>query len=326
MQNNNRETGLTKSVSLFSCAASVVLLLAFVVTHAWRIDIFMMATVFPVVIWFVAGITLALFVGSLNKCRIGLVISWLMVAIVLGDAPQSMIRSFIPSSLQDNGNEIRIVSLNCLSESDAARECMSLNPDVILLQESPYRKSLERIATDFPGYSIVWTKNASMLVRGSVTPFTTPRKLAGEFVFANVHLTNGAKFNVASLRLIPSPKRINVWNRHAWIEFAVNRRRRRKELSEILHGINSQLQNDPIVIGGDFNAPARDAIFDLLKPNLRDAFPEAGRGWGKTITNDYPVQRIDQIWISSHFRARSLTARKSVHSDHRMVVCDLQMR
>lgn len=288
----------------------------------------MMATIFPVSIWFVAGLSLAIFFGGPRKWRTGLVIAWLIAATVLGDAPQSMIRQFIPSGpdATDKGNEVRVVSLNCLSKPGAVRECMSLEPDIILLQEFPYRAALQQIAADFPVYSVVWSTDASILVRGSVTPFATPRKLTGGYVCANVHLTNGVKFKVASLRLIHSPLRFDIWNRQAWSEFARNRRQRRKQLTDILRGINAPLQEDPIVIGGDFNAPARDAIFDLLKPNLRDAFPEAGRGWGKTIVNDFPVQRIDQVWISSHFHAQSVTARKTLHSDHRMVVCDLLLR
>jgi len=49
----------------------------------------------------------------------------------------------------------------------------------------------------------------------------------------------------------------------------------------------------------------------------------AGIGWGSTGTNHYPLFRVDQIWVSRHFRAESVTAQKTIHSDHRMVLCDL---
>ena len=78
-------------------------------------------------------------------------------------------------------------------------------------------------------------------------------------------------------------------------------------------------------MGGDFNAPAGDAIFELLYPNLRDAFGEAGVGWGNTITNDYPFLRIDQVWVSHHFQVQRVISRKTAFSDHRMVICDLQL-
>ena len=81
-----------------------------------------------------------------------------------------------------------------------------------------------------------------------------------------------------------------------------------------------------LIVGGDFNAPPRDAALTPLRPRLFDTFTEAGRGWGNTGTNDYPLFRVDQIWASRGFKAESVTAHKTIHSDHRMVVCDLVLR
>jgi endonuclease/exonuclease/phosphatase (EEP) superfamily protein YafD len=85
-------------------------------------------------------------------------------------------------------------------------------------------------------------------------------------------------------------------------------------------------QNSPTILGGDFNASARDAIFEILKPDLRDGWPIAGRGWGKTIVNNAPVHRIDQIWISPQFTPESVTAQPSNGSDHRMVIGDYWLK
>ena len=79
----------------------------------------------------------------------------------------------------------------------------------------------------------------------------------------------------------------------------------------------------PVVFGGDFNAPAGDALFSLARPRFHDTFAEGGRGWGNTVLNELPAERFDQIWSSACFRATSVIARKTVHSDHRMVVADL---
>jgi hypothetical protein len=81
-----------------------------------------------------------------------------------------------------------------------------------------------------------------------------------------------------------------------------------------------------VVLGGDFNAPQGDAVFRCLTPRLHDAFREGGRGWGDTITNDVPFLRIDQVWVSRVFRAVSVVTRRTRHSDHRFVVCDLTIR
>ena len=77
------------------------------------------------------------------------------------------------------------------------------------------------------------------------------------------------------------------------------------------------------MIGGDFNAPGGDQIYQTMAPRFRDSWAVAGRGWGKTSLNEYPIHRIDQIWITDDFKPVNVTARKSEGSDHRMVICDL---
>ena len=83
----------------------------------------------------------------------------------------------------------------------------------------------------------------------------------------------------------------------------------------------------PAIVGGDFNAPAGDAVFDLLKDaGFRDAFAEAGSGWPDTYPNAAPMLRIDHLWVNSPVRPVRAAAVKTVYSDHRMVVCDFFLR
>jgi vancomycin resistance protein VanJ len=78
-----------------------------------------------------------------------------------------------------------------------------------------------------------------------------------------------------------------------------------------------------VIVGGDFNAPAGDAIFRLLRPFLKDSFGEAGTGWGNTALNSIPISRPDQIWISHPGAVFGARAQQTAHSDHRMVIADL---
>jgi endonuclease/exonuclease/phosphatase (EEP) superfamily protein YafD len=82
-------------------------------------------------------------------------------------------------------------------------------------------------------------------------------------------------------------------------------------------------QSRPLIIGGDFNAPPNDGALAPLRLRLVDTFRQAGRGWGNTGTNRFPFFRVDQIWAGGSLRAESVFAQRTVHSDHRMVVCDL---
>lgn len=65
----------------------------------------------------------------------------------------------------------------------------------------------------------------------------------------------------------------------------------------------------PIIMGGDFNSPAGDAVFRLIPARLHDSFREGGIGWGDTAFNHVPVLRVDQVWISDQLRADVVVAR-----------------
>ncbi len=76
-------------------------------------------------------------------------------------------------------------------------------------------------------------------------------------------------------------------------------------------------------MAGDCNTPGGDAIFRELQPQMHGAYREDGAGWCNTFQNDFPILRIDQVWLSQHWNAAYLTARRTQNSDHRLVICDL---
>ena len=167
--------------------------------------------------------------------------------------------------------------------------------------------------------------DAALAARGSITPVAIPDRVRNNAVIARVLLTGGDDVRIASLRLEPPLVRVDLWSPDCWREQTANRRRRRSELGAICDTVRESADGLPTIVGGDFNAPPGDAVFAVLKPELHDAFAEAGRGWGNTIINAASFFRIDQIWLSPHFRAVDVYARTTKHSDHRMVVCDVEL-
>ena len=143
---------------------------------------------------------------------------------------------------------------------------------------------------------------------------------------SRVRLTSGLEVEVVSAHLLPPLFRFDLWSAACWRQQRQNREARRAQVEQIAAQLTAVPPGAPLIVGGDFNAPARDAALRPLQPRLRDTFREAGAGWGDTATNDTPVLRIDQVWVSDHFRAALVVARKTRHSDHRMVVCDLVPR
>lgn len=83
-----------------------------------------------------------------------------------------------------------------------------------------------------------------------------------------------------------------------------------------------------LVLAGDFNATMDHAPLQrLVSGGLRDAFDEAGRGWGATWPRwDWPmppVMRLDHVLVSDAVTVTSVRDEVSVGSDHRRLVVEL---
>ena len=159
------------------------------------------------------------------------------------------------------------------------------------------------------------------MARGRLT--LRKRSPKGTWVWATWHRNRG-DIEVVSLRLSPVPLRFDFWSADCWLAMTQLRATHRSEIAELLTALSAVAADRPCIIGGDFNTPAGDDSLSQLSLTHRDAFDEAGIGWGNTIVNGITVHRIDQIWINRHFRASRVQAVRSQHSDHALVVGDLQ--
>ncbi|NQT13978.1 MAG: endonuclease/exonuclease/phosphatase family protein [Planctomycetes bacterium] len=331
MSSNRR--GRWTSLHRVLSVASIVLWTFVGLCYFVRFDCCALVTVFPAWVWLIPGLSLAVSESRRGNRRLGVAILGLWLAFLLwfADTPASLLRAVVNSAssrdLAEPDRALRVITLNCATSAEAAREVAEYRPDVVLLQESPSRKQLEALAQRLYGDEggVVWGPDASIVARGCVTAVETPASLRGECAQARIRLDSGAEVTVVSLRLTPSTFRLDFWAPGCWKDYADNRRERRRQLLEMLQETAAIASSGPLVFGGDFNAAPGDAVFCPLRPRLVDAFFRAGVGWGGTILNDRPVLRIDQVWVSDHFSPTRVFAKRTRHSDHRMVVCDLTL-
>ena len=78
------------------------------------------------------------------------------------------------------------------------------------------------------------------------------------------------------------------------------------------------------MVGGDFNTTPHDRALSELRLIMTDSFSHSGTGLGGTGTNDWPLFRVDQVWVNALCEPERVCAMKSIHSDHRLVLCDLR--
>jgi endonuclease/exonuclease/phosphatase (EEP) superfamily protein YafD len=148
---------------------------------------------------------------------------------------------------------------------------------------------------------------------GRLQPLQVPKR-ASNFVAAIVTLPNREPFSVVSLRLQPPVFSLEYWNPACWREYANNRSSRRQELAEVADWINRQAGSMSVIVGGDYNSPPDKRLFSLLGSDMRDATFDSGY----TAVNEFPLARIDQIWVKG-FTPKGSRAVLSHNSDHQKV-------
>jgi endonuclease/exonuclease/phosphatase (EEP) superfamily protein YafD len=298
---------------------SVVLCAATALAYYWRADWYAGVTIWPVWFWAVLGVVL-LAVGWRKGRHLWAgcgCTMWIGYVLAFSDSPSALIRR---PHQYTHGQSMRVVSLNCAGEAAAAAEVAVYQPDFVLLQESPpTREAVEALGLSLFGKdaAVVWTPDVSILGRAPAVSLDLPRTVRA------VGLRRG-DLVVVSLRLSPHLMWADVWSMKWWRDHVEVQESQRKELRQILDAVRERASAKPLILGGDFNAPADNAIYRVLRPSLHDSFHEGGVGWGNTLLNGLPMWRIDQVWISEQFHARVVQSHKTLHSDHRMVICDLE--
>jgi len=291
-------------------------------------------TFFPAWFWLVPGGLLMLLGRKVNRWvrSIG-ILAWLTFVGLFVQEASSLLRSCVfPAKSYEtakDGDSLRIISLNCGGGSlDAAREVMQYQPDIVLLQEAPAKQQVETLAQQLFGDKgmVVQTADMAILSRGYVEEVNLPPTSRTFMAAAQVQLPSGLEMWLISVHLLPPATGMNLFSRSCWKEHREDRQLRRQQVVRIAEQIKSVSGIFPIILGGDFNVSAADGALRPLRSWLRDSFDEAGIGWGNTAPSHLPLWRIDQIWVSSHFRSNAVFSRKTERSDHWMVVCDITQR
>jgi endonuclease/exonuclease/phosphatase (EEP) superfamily protein YafD len=313
---------------LLSAALWIAITLCFLFRWDWAAAV----TVFPYWSWTLIGCFAAYVAFRLRGGRwilVTLPVAWIITTLFFADNLGSLWRLLKsdPSSLERREpGAVRVITLNCAGSPAAAAEAGAFKPDIVLLQEIPSTNELARLTQEWFGGtgSFVAGFDCAILARGQLQ--RSEGRPPPEFIHAFYPLSTNQTVLVTSLRLVPPAGRLDLWNPKAWSASTENRRLRRSQLEDAL-ARTSFMSTHPEILGGDFNAPVSDAVYRLRSQwfgaSFLDAHREAGRGWGNTALNSLPIARSDQIWLKGS-RAISVHTVRTKHSDHRMVVADIE--
>ncbi len=142
-------------------------------------------TLVPTWFWLVPALVLTGcgFSRAHKRSFAAVAVLWVVYAAVVVEESRSLVRAagWRTSAWEaacDEGRAIRVVSLNCAGGNPlAAAEVLPWQPDLVLLQESPSREHVERLARQLFGEDggYLWGTDTSIVARGAVRPATRPR-------------------------------------------------------------------------------------------------------------------------------------------------------
>lgn len=126
---------------------------------------------------------------------------------------------------------------------------------------------------------------------------------------------------------------VKIYNRFGFIKIPVYKYKQRfPEIQDLVERI--QQETLPVIVAGDFNMTDESQDYDSVQKVLQDAFLKSGFGFGFTwphgffakkinLNLTYPVCRIDYIWHSKHWGAKSSSVLEARESDHLPVAAEL---
>ena len=299
-----------------------------VVVHAIQSDWLAPVTMIPAWMWLVPAGMLTYIARPIlsRKLIAAMVVVWFAFVILYAEEVRSLARFGSLPERQQTHQTTRVATLNCnLGSSDAPRELAVYSPDIVLLQESPSASRLAELAVEVLGgqADFVTAGDTSILSKGKLQLIKADR--ASHFCHAVVTLPNGQQADVVSLRLSPPVFDIDFLGGKFWRKHHQTRVKHRQQLQAIVDHLNESAVTQRWIIGGDFNMVGGDGSFSPLE-SFQDTFRQTGSGWCNTGTNEYPLFRVDQIWIKGPLRSTINKTFKTAHSDHRAVVTDLLNR
>lgn len=85
-------------------------------------------------------------------------------------------------------------------------------------------------------------------------------------------------------------------------------------------------KRERLILAGDFNTPKDSVYLQPVRGLLTNSFEAAGCGPPETWPSPLPVLSLDQVWFGGGLRAAGCTLRRTLWSDHAMVIADYDLQ
>lgn len=249
-------------------------------------------------------------------------------------------RYFVPKAPPPPSHPLSVVTLNVWVDNPTldrtAAWLRDSGADVILLQEVPliWQAGIDGLQDVYP-YQAAQPRlplgKAKLLLSRHPILSLTHFRLTDEDIFVQqravieAHGTEIALYNVHLYPLKGDYPRLIVRPYNLLINtlLAYDETIRRAQVDDLLRRIADEPL--PYIVAGDFNFSDQNRLYDRLAESMRDAFMDAGMGFGWTWRADMgesthrfipALARIDYVWHGAGLRAVTAEVGPGVGSDH----------
>ncbi|MCU0794908.1 MAG: endonuclease/exonuclease/phosphatase family protein [Akkermansiaceae bacterium] len=335
----SRSTRIARRLGWVLIIASLALHFLTVLAYSRQPDSLAAFTVVPLWVWAGFGLSASIAAFLAFRAPLSLIVTAVWALTVLLGSDEAKVIANLGNSAPLPGPPaphrgtvpLRVITLNCAQFrfGDPGPDLAAWQPDIVFIQEADLVR-VQQLARQIFGPAAHYRAYA---LNGIASRFPITREVRNphpEFRFFNhnatLRLPDGRSIELVNIHLSSAATDLSLWRPDCWQTHRLNRQKRRLETAIAL-GILEDTTDfpgiQPVIMAGDFNAPAADPIRRQWSGDFEDCFERAGTGWGNTFQRRVPILRLDRILVTRHFtpvRCRAVTTRKS---DHRFVVADV---
>jgi len=333
---------LNKIVFLFNSVVAFLLLLSYTLPLVPP-RTFSTLSVLSLSVPFFILLNVLFFIYWLIKVKKQLLLSFFILTV--GYAGFGSLYKFSKAKTAANEGNISVMNYNVrlfnvydwISEKNVEIKLVNFvkkeNPDILCLQE--YRPN-DKVDLSFMPYKYEKI-SGNKLKHGQAIFSKYPIVNSGSVGFPNT--SNNAIY----ADVVKGSDTIRVYNIHLQsLHIDANVQKLAKENSEaLIKGVGEtfkmqQFQTElflknknnckyPILIGGDFNNTAFSYVYRQIRGDLKDAFKEAGNGFGRTYNFKFFPVRIDFVLTDSDFKINAFKTYDVEYSDHYPVMAKVSL-
>lgn len=269
-----------------------------------------------------------------------------LIALLVGYSHITSFYKFSETKIEPNENTVSVMSYNVrlfniykwLKEDNVDGKIIdfvrSEAPDIIAFQEFHHKK---KNAFDFYPYKYVALKGKSkktgqaifskypIVHKGSLAFPNTPNNAIYIDILKNKDTIRIYNLHLESLRINPEQEEFSQKNSERLLKRMANTFKMQQSQAELFELNRKNCKHHKIILG-DFNNTQFSNVYKTIKNDMKDAFTEAGKGFGKTLDYRFFPMRIDFILTDSDFEIQQFQTYNEHLSDHFPIMSHVSLK